>query len=346
MKNVLVLGKFRPMHVGHQAMISAAFGLAMIENANVHIIISDNDDQFLERYSILRGLYNDDRVGVYALPDRFTCNETDEYGTCLDEGFMEAWADAITGLITKPVTHLVTSDRYGEKLAAALDAEWVPFDPDRELFPVSATMIRNDPVLYWDYIVPEFRHLMGISVCVVGPESSGKSTLVKKLAADYHWYIAKSGYVPEYGRIYTDHKKTEWEEKDFIRISTIHDRMVRSGKQNFPILFVDTDKHTTYLFGKTYLNKELRYIKDNSSFQRYDHYLLLAPNVEWVQDGQRVLESYDDRLTFFNELKDYLDKNEFSYTIIDQMCWSSRFEAAKLAVNDAINEKIKSIRAR
>ena len=349
MKNVLVLGKFRPMHIGHEAMIDFARNVAGYYS-NVHIVIADHDETFYMRYAILKRKYQEHpNIYVNAINDTHYQGENfDENGTCLDEGFMEKWAKLISNHVPSKITHVVSSDLYGKELAKALGAVWSPFDPDRELFPISATEIRESIPRYWDKIVSEFRSLYGISICVVGPESTGKSTLVKTLTKEYDWLYDNVGYVPEYGRIYSDHKEGDWNFLDFDAINTGQRSMIRSAQKQNILTFVDTEAYTTYLFGKLYLDNpgpELENLVDVASIiQDFDHYLLLKPNVKWVQDGQRILEKQEEREKFFNDMKDFLDENGFPYTIIDTQDWEHRRYVAMNIVDKVIDEKLSTLK--
>ena len=60
--------------------------------------------------------------------------------------------------------------------------ETVLIDPERTFMNISGRQIRQAPFRYWDYIPTEVKPFFVRTVAVLGGESSGKSTLVNKLA--------------------------------------------------------------------------------------------------------------------------------------------------------------------
>lgn len=68
---------------------------------------------------------------------------------------------------------------------------------DRTAIPVSGTMIRENPMKYWQYINRVFHRAFTKKVLVVGASSSGKSTLVRRLARSLN-----APFSEEYARTY------------------------------------------------------------------------------------------------------------------------------------------------
>jgi len=62
------------------------------------------------------------------------------------DGAQEIWAAAILHHLDAAPEYVFASEEYGADLAAALGAVFVPVDPRRSLFPISAAMIRADPM--------------------------------------------------------------------------------------------------------------------------------------------------------------------------------------------------------
>src|SRR5699024_8158459 len=78
-----------------------------------------------------------------------------------------------------------------------LQLETILIDPQRHFVDISATKIRENPLYYWDYIPTEVKPFFVRTVAILGGESSGKSTLVNKLA---NMFNTTSAW--EYGRDY------------------------------------------------------------------------------------------------------------------------------------------------
>lgn len=63
-----------------------------------------------------------------------------------------------------------------------LGIETVLVDPERTFMNISGAQIRENPFRYWEYIPTEVKPFFVRTVAILGGESSGKSTLVNKLA--------------------------------------------------------------------------------------------------------------------------------------------------------------------
>jgi HTH-type transcriptional regulator, transcriptional repressor of NAD biosynthesis genes len=137
-------------------------------------------------------------------------------------------------------------------------------------------------------------------VCVVGAESTGTTSLARDLAARY-----RAVWVPEYGRDYTEMRKTdgqriEWRSEEFVHIALQQqkneDAMAKRANQ---LLFCDTDALATAIWHERYMGNwsvDVERIADN---RKYALYLLTAPDIPFVQDrirdGELLREWMTDR---------------------------------------------------
>lgn len=81
-----------------------------------------------------------------------------------------------------------------------LGIETVLIDPKRTFMSISGGQIRENPFRYWEYIPTEVKPFFVRTVAILGGESSGKSTLVNKLANIFNTTSAW-----EYGRDTSSH---------------------------------------------------------------------------------------------------------------------------------------------
>ena len=125
-------------------------------------------------------------------------------------------------------------------------------------------------------------------VCLLGAESTGKSTLAEALAERY-----ETVWNPEYGRPYTligrraDAPWTSWEFTHIARMHCWYEDFL-AGSAN-GVLFSDTDAFTTALFHEVYLGEPA------TSFQElvgrpYDLRIVCGLDVSWRHDGIREFE--------------------------------------------------------
>ena len=77
-------------------------------------------------------------------------------------------------------------------------------------------------------------------VVIIGPESTGKSTLSEQLASHY-----KTTWCPEFAREYLKENGTDYSFDDLLNIArgqiTLEDNLLTKAKNNF--YFIDTDMY-------------------------------------------------------------------------------------------------------
>ena len=207
-------------------------------------------------------------------------------------------------------------------------SEHPDFWPIWNTVPVSASLIRQEPFRHWQHIPQAVRPYYQQRVCVLGPESTGKSTLVEELARRFD-----TSYISEYGRTYDAlyRQGQDWEDDDFLQLALGHAAISKeTSKRAGPLVFEDTDLLQTIVWAKYLLNSvpdELQNLLNH--WQPADHYLLLKPDVEWIDDGTRYSGDNSVREWFFDELLALLKAHEFSYEIIYGGNWNDRTAAAK-----------------
>lgn len=200
---------------------------------------------------------------------------------------------------------LFSSEFYGEPFAFNLQAEHILFDEPRKSIPVSATLIRNHPFQHWEFIPKEVRPYFVKKICFYGPESTGKSTMVEKMAMHY-----QTTFVPEVAReLITSNDITV---DDIIKIGTAQTERVKEKTNSAnKIVFCDTDLITTKIYSQYYLNEVPQILNDLENEICYDLYFLLDIDVEWVADHLR--DFGDKRLEMFNLFKAELEKRGINY---------------------------------
>ena len=315
----ITIGKFMPLHKGHELMIE--FGIAMCDEFN--IIVSGREDDVIPLSTRWNWVYS--QYGH--LPNVFVHEHNDESpepvnvdenGTVLDSEFQEYWKNEFARMVPH-ATHFISSDMYGKTMAELLGIKWLPVDPKREMVKISGTMIRKDPISHFGMISNAAKSHYARKIAIVGPESSGKSTMIKQLAY--------GETVNEYGRIISEVKGNNLTKDDFLDIMNGQQALIDIAVKNskMPIVLIDTEAYTTYLFSKIYLGEYMPEILEFGHEQDIDHYIVLSPNVDWVDDGTRVLGDQQKREQFFEELVKILQKQKKSFNVVDSSDFSERF---------------------
>lgn len=161
-------------------------------------------------------------------------------------------------------------------------------------------------------------------IVIVGPESTGKSTLCKELAAHY-----QTMWCPEYARTYLLEHGTTYQFEDLLTIAKgqlaledqhtalLEEQQRTLAKTNavWP-LFIDTDMYVMKVWSEFVFKKCHRFILDQIVKRRYDHYLLCNTDLPWVQDELREYPDLPTRETLFSMYKDCLINQSVGWTLI------------------------------
>lgn len=161
------------------------------------------------------------------------------------------------------------------------------------------------------------------TVCLHGPESTGKTTLARELAAHF-----KTVAVPEYGRIYCEVFGNECDIEDLRAIRCGHDLMAAAGRRKARnVLILDTDAVMTAVWADVLLGTrpaDLDRIDDPAEF-----YLLCDIDVPFEADNIRYFPDPAARAKMFAQTKAELEKRKLPFAVIR----GSRDERFRDAVN-------------
>ena len=149
-------------------------------------------------------------------------------------------------------------------------------------------------------------------IVIIGPESTGKSTLCSQLAAHYN-----SVWCPEYAREYLLKYGTDYTFDDLLEIAKGQIELeektlksVASTKENehlsFLPVFIDTDMHVMKVWCEFVFGRCHRFILDEILRREYDLYLLANIDLEWVKDELREYPDLVTRKKLYNIYKDIL----------------------------------------
>lgn len=272
----LVIGKFLPVHKGHIALIH--FAAAHCDELIVSM--SHRDDDVIKgdmRFEWIKTIFKDNpKIKPNSIPDDF-----DDPSLPLTER-TKIWAEVMRKQYPK-IDVLVSSEDYGDSFATHLEAKHITFDPERRTHSISATLIREKPFRYWDFIPDVVRPYFVKKICFFGAESTGKTYMAKKMAEYFN-----TEYVPEVAReLITSNDFTL---DDILSIGKAQtERVLEKVKTANKILFCDTDVITTQIYSQYYLKTIPTLLIDLENKIHYDYYFLFDVDVPWVKDYLRDL---------------------------------------------------------
>ena len=150
-------------------------------------------------------------------------------------------------------------------------------------------------------------------IVVIGPESTGKSTLCEHLAQHY-----RTIWCPEFAREYllTHGNKYDYDElltiaKGQIELenkSMVNGELSMHSPLKFQIspLFIDTDMYVMKVWCEFVFGKCHRFILEQIVERKYDCYLLCNIDLPWVKDELREYPDIKSRRKLYHIYKDIM----------------------------------------
>jgi len=148
-------------------------------------------------------------------------------------------------------------------------------------------------------------------IVVIGPESTGKSTLCEKLADHY-----QTSWCPEYAREYLLAHGTDYSYDSLLTIAkgqvALEEKYIKealekkAGTQQTPLLFIDTDMYVMQVWCKFVFGKVHSWILNQIEQRKYDLYLLCNPDLPWVKDELREYPDLERRKKLYHIYKEIM----------------------------------------
>ncbi len=320
MKQGIVIGKFLPLHKGHEALIR----FAAEQCDELIVLLGVKKDEPIPGPTRLKWLWETFR-GDPSIHIEYTDDELPD-SPVSSRDVSKVWAEYLTERFPA-VRLIISSENYGEYLAEYMGIEHKFFDIERVKVPVSGTMIRESPHRHWEHLAESARPHYVKKICIYGAESTGKSILTERLAEYFN-----TAFVPEVARDIIDDAGGEVTYDIIQQIGPSHageilNKMNRANR----FLFVDTDVEITRLFSNHYFQKIPDFPPWVDAANRFDLYIFPDTDVPYVEDPQR--DSEHMREIFREKLLSIL-KNKNSDFVIVSGDWENRFKKAVSAIED------------
>ena len=182
-------------------------------------------------------------------------------------------------------------------------------------------------------------------IVIIGPESTGKSTLCSQLAAHYrtHW-------VQEYARRYLLENGTHYSFDDLLLIAKGQLSVEDQGADSLsappsspaatePILFIDTNMYVMKVWCEVVFDNCHRYILDQIVRRMYDLYLLCDTDLAWVKDELREYPDLPVRRKLFHMYHDILI-NQYTPWVLISGTYEERLQGGIRAVDSLFQTKM------
>ena len=296
----LVVGKFSPLHRGHELVINTArdccervlvLGYSQPEFAGCErerraawvsqrfpdVINIQLDEASVRQRCQARG------IAYRAMPDNAEAD-------LIQQTYL-AWL--LTGPIGLTPDAMLASEHYLVPCAALLSRELgahvtpIGVDQARAQYPISATRLRQNIHAHSSWLAPEVYKDFVPRIVLLGGESSGKTTLAQALA-DRH----DTCWVPEYGRERWVEQGGQLSLTDLIDIGRT--QIAREDAEHLAAhrwLFCDTSPLTTLGYAGWMWNQQPPALVEMAQ-RPYHLAVLCSPDVAFVQDGTRQNEAF------------------------------------------------------
>lgn len=291
----LVVGKFCPLHLGHELLIARAQ-----LQCDELVLISYTKPGFAGYTSECRERWLKARCpanGIYVIDDERLAQLCQDHGVAArtvpsdaepDDVHRHFVAWVLADVLGKTVDAVFTSEDYGDGFAAVLAARFgsavahVCFDKARRNVPISGSRIRSSPHAHRSYLSAEVFASFVPRACLLGGESTGKSTLAEALAA-----ALQTAWVHEYGRELWELRQGRLTFEDMVHIGRTQaareDALARDANE---VLICDTTPLTTAFYSSELFGTVADELQELAG-RPYQITFLCAPDFDFVQDGTR-----------------------------------------------------------
>ena len=327
--------KAAPLHAGHIYLCSQA----ATQVDKLYIVLSHDADRFADPVLSLKNRILWLKNTFRDLP-HIEVVYVDETGIPKYPNGWSEWADLVKAKLPAKIDKIFTSEPkdvkgYNNNFPGS---QVVVVDADRRRVPISGTEIRKEPYKHWSFMPTMVREQFLKRVCIIGSESTGKSTLTKLLAKHF-----QTSWVEEYGRtfceteLFGDETLLRFDDYGTIAARRWADEQLAVKAAN-RVLLADTNALITNFYCQLYEGRTNPLVTEYEKLEHYDLVLFLTDDVPWVADGLRI---NSDRSKTRPLLESYLTAVKPDYK--DRVRYVSgnyqeRFNLAVALIEDLLNE--------
>ncbi len=151
-------------------------------------------------------------------------------------------------------------------------------------------------------------------IVIIGPESTGKSTLCEDLATHF-----KCDFVKEYARDYLNEFGANYNYEHVLNMALGQAELEASFiKMNadLPFVFIDTNQYVYKVWIEDKFGIVEPIVESLIKNNQYDYYFLCDIDIPWEYDELREDSNEDDRQRLFNRYKQLLESDGTPFTIL------------------------------
>ncbi len=171
-------------------------------------------------------------------------------------------------------------------------------------------------------------------IVIIGPESTGKSTLCSQLAQHY-----KTVWCPEYARSYLTEKGMNYSYDDLSTIAKgqLHLQAETEAEARNGLYFIDTDMYVMKVWHEVAFGACPTWILKTIAKTGFDLYLLCNTDLPWAKDNLREYPDLRMRQKLFNMYKDIVINSRTAWAVVSGND-DRRLQSAVTAVDALMNK--------
>lgn len=150
-------------------------------------------------------------------------------------------------------------------------------------------------------------------IVIIGPESTGKSTLAEQLAERY-----QTVWVPEYAREYLTKHGMSYKYEDLLAIAKgqldLEDALEKKASNG--LMFIDTDMTVMKVWSDFVFGRSHPFILEQLKQRSYHLYLLCNTDLPWVEDELREYPDLETRERLMKIYRDLMKSQEVPFVEI------------------------------
>lgn len=170
-------------------------------------------------------------------------------------------------------------------------------------------------------------------ILILGPESTGKSTLAEDLANHFG-----EPWVPEFAREYLEKIDRPYRFEDLAEIGkgqlALEDQQAEKAQK---FLFCDTDLRVIHIWSEHRFGKTDPYVLEEIQQRKYELILLTDTDLPWEPDPLREYPELEMRQYFFEKYRKLAEQSGFPYLIVSGDR-EKRLKDAVTAVDNLANQ--------
>ena len=331
MNKGIMIGKFMPLHKGHKWCIEEGMKLS----SNFTVYIDDfNSEPFGKGYMSVKDRYDiicnefKDNINIVCSENK---NPQDPSET---DNFWDIWKNIIITASKGVPDFIIGSEEYIYKLAEVVGCKAIVLDIDRNKYPITATAIREDINANWDMLPCSTQYFFRKRICILGPESSGKTTATQKMAKKFNME-----YVPEFAMDFLQDLDRDLVFEDMATILYGQFRNLRKLRGE-PAVISDTEAITTKIWSLKLFGKYPPMIDYYMENQDFDIYILTnLNNYGFVDIKGRYFDDMEIQKWFFDQFVIELERYNKKYIIVEGNTWDEKDAFIENVIRNELENK-------